>query len=215
MQTQQDEHVTPPKMTSPPVNIHVYQDSNGKRSNPGNVEAEVKRLMQQKKGSSFDFQIHYHNSYHLPGTLYQVHQRDHSNSIVIINVGTNDVRYRLDPSTHDHPLSKKDPHQMMDKIISHLKKETAPENIIILESIPSTKMDMKPYNDENYKLSKMRNIRYAFTLVRESHIWKGDKYHIHNAFRHVVSKSVAAAIMNVHPVQAYRFQMPFSPNTQH
>ena len=212
---QQDEHVTPPKMTSPPVNIHVYQDSNGKRSNPGNVEAEVKKLMLQKKGPNFDFVIHYHNSYHLPGTLYQVHQTDHTNSIVIINVGTNDVRYRLDPSTHDHPLSKKDPHQMMDKIISHLKKETAPENIIILESIPSTKMDMKPYNDENYKLSKMRNIRYAFTLVRESHIWKGDKYHIHNAFRHVVSKSVAAAIMNVHPVQAYRFQMPFSPNTQH
>ena len=202
-------------MTSPPVNIHVYQDSNGKRSNPGNVEAEVKKLMQQKKGSTFDFKIHYHNSYHLPGTLYQVKNRDHSNSMVIINIGTNDVRYRQDPLTSDHPLSLLNPHNTMAEIISILKKQTAPENIIILESIPSTKMNMETYNDENYKLSLIHNIRYAYTLVRKSHIWKKDKYHIHNAFRHLVSKSVAAAIMKVHPVHAYRMQMPWAPEAVH
>ena len=90
----------------------------------------------------------------------------------------------------------------MKKIIDHLKGQTLPSNIVIMETPPSTKYPMYNFNKASYTLCKSEGIGFARTLVAEQHLWK-DEYHIHNDHRHLLVKSVAAAILDMDPFGAY------------
>ena len=90
----------------------------------------------------------------------------------------------------------------MKKIIDHLKGQTHPSNIVIMETPPSTKYSMYNFNKASYFLCKNEGIGFAHTLVAEQHLWR-DEYHIRDDHRHLLVKSVAAAILAMEPFGAY------------
>ena len=90
----------------------------------------------------------------------------------------------------------------MKKIIDYLKTQTHPSNIVVMETPPSTKYPMDNFNKASYTLCKNEGICFAPTLVDEQHLWT-DEYHIHDGYRHLLVKSIAAAILDMDPFGAY------------
>ena len=89
-------------------------------------------------------------------------------SYTLTFTGTNDIRFRQ--TQPNHPNSRKNPHLFIRKIISHLKAQTKPENIVVLESAPSTKFDITPYNKRNQEICHDLNVGFANTLVRNQYL---------------------------------------------
>ena len=104
--------------------------------------------------------------------------------------------------------------QLQTKIITYLKNFVHPHNIIILESPPlltSPVSDILPYNSTSHSLAHQLGVRFAQTLVGEEHIWR-DGYHLSNRFRHLLTKSVAAAAADVNPHHHFGlFRPPHGP----
>ena len=130
---------------------------------------------------------------------------NHSNAIVVINVGVNNVRWGKRTQWTHHGIEDRHGqthHGYMKKIVDLLKKQTHPSNIIILQSTPSTKFSMDDFNKASQDLSQREGIIFAPTLVKDYHLWN-DGYHIHDAHRHLLVKSVAAAITGIGPFKAF------------
>ena len=130
---------------------------------------------------------------------------DHSNAIVVINVGVNNVRWGKRTQWTHHGIEDRHGqihHGYMKKIVDLLKEQTHSSNIIILQSAPSTKYSMENYNKASQDLSQREEIIFAPTLVNEQHLWN-DGYHIHDTHRHLLVKSVAAAIVGMNPFKAF------------
>ena len=99
-------------------------------------------------------------------------KRNHEGEIVVVNIGINDVRFGKDVGwTHYGVQGKRGMYfGYMQKIIDYLKTQTQPQNIIIVESAPSTRYSMHGYNQASYKLCKKENVRFAPTLISEDHL---------------------------------------------
>ena len=155
-QSSSPEPIPEPKPSPPPqqnpwaeeVTVHIYQDSNGKM-NPGYVDQVVQNYKRANNVQT-KYKTEYHNTFTLPRTFREMENRDHSNSIVLINIGTNDIRFRKEKP--EHWLSRKDPKSWVKRMISLLKNQTTCENIVIVESPPSSIFNMTTYNKENFDL---------------------------------------------------------------
>ena len=178
--------------------VFVYQDSNGKR-NPSKVDHYLQEL-QKKHGSNTIFEVEFIDSYTLPRTYRMMQERDHTDAIVVIAVGTNDIRLRK--QSPDHRYSKQNPQAWVRKIISHLKAQTSNHNIRLVASPPSTLFDIKSFNNFNFHLCRSEGVVFAYTLARKEHLAR-DGYHISFMFSNVVAQTTAASIFNVNPTLAF------------
>ena len=194
------------------VTLHLFicQDSNGRGRGYGDgVEENLHRalnLLEPRRGAPpIKYNHNFYTTYHLRRTYEQMLTVDHTNAIVVINVGVNNVRWGKRTQWTHHGIEDRHGqthHGYMKKIVDLLKEQTHSSNIIILQSAPSTKYSMENYNKASQDLSQREEIIFAPTLVNEQHLWN-DGYHIHDTHRHLLVKSVAAAIVGMNPFKAF------------
>ena len=188
----------------------LFQDSNARGRGYGDgvketIDRELKQLRKTHGLEPEDIQFEFYPTYHLGPTYRKILETNHQDAIVIICLGVNNVRW--DKGTGWTHYGIKDQrghvhHGYMKKIIDHLKGQTHPSNIVIMETPPSTKYSMYNFNKASYFLCKNEGIGFAHTLVAEQHLWR-DEYHIRDDHRHLLVKSVAAAILAMEPFGAY------------
>ena len=138
--------------------VHVYQDSNG-NNNRGSVEQELEKI----KKKDVDYQVHYHDTFTLGRTYYKMLENDHRDAIVLISIGTNDIRLRrINPNS---PKSQRNPHNLIQRMLTLLQRQTKDENIVVIEAPQATWFNVTPYNEANSHICQDRNVRFANTLV--------------------------------------------------
>ena len=91
---------------------------------------------------------------------------------------------------------------LQEEIIWMLKSETAPQNIVFIESPPSLKFDTASYNASTQALCKRMNVRFSWTLIRKGHL-NHDGYHVRFEHQHLMQRTLAAAILNVDPFRVF------------
>lgn len=131
----------------------------------------------------------------LEHTLNVLKSTDHSNAVVIISVMTNNAEAYQSVS-HSQSILR--------NIVDTLKLETSSQNIIILKSPPSRNFNIFQYNKAMYDLCQSAGVFLARTLVKQIHI-KPDGLHILDQYKHLMVKSIAAAIKKVDPKGHYGF----------
>ena len=189
--------------------VRYYGDSNSKGRFPGSgIKDTILPELQKLGGTRYipqaDYDIECHDTFRLRATYEEMLKRNHEGEIVVVNIGINDVRFGKDVGwTHYGVQGKRGMYfGYMQKIIDYLKTQTQPQNIIIVESAPSTKYSMHVYNQASFKLCKKENVRFAPTLISEEHLWS-DGYHISDNHRYLLTRTTAAAIKKVDPHQTY------------
>ena len=121
-----------------------------------------------------------------------------TNAIVVIGIMTNEAKF-------SKPI--RNTHSRLSRIITKLKTQTHPDNIVILEAVPSLPFNIFAYNNASWVLCRKMGVRFARTLVGEHHLWR-DGVHVRHNCRHLLEKSVAAAIANVDPGRLFRLERP-------
>ena len=170
------------------VPVRIYHDSNLAWSGPDAIKDTLKRVFpKQSKDQAYEVIMCFTPK--LENVLQAVTQTDLENSVVIIAVMTNNAKERQ-PVQHTHSL--------LQKILDNLKRQTSSEKIIILESPPSLQFDVYPYNRASYQLCRSSGVYFALCQLERCHI-KDDGLHIRDPYKHLMIKSVAAAIMKVNP----------------
>ena len=170
------------------VPVQIYHDSNLAWSGPGAIRDALRRVF-PKQSKDNDFEVRMCFTPKLEDVLQALTQTDLENSVVIIAVMTNNAKERQ-PVHHTHSL--------LQRILENLKKQTSSEKIIILESPPSLQFDVYPYNRASYQLCRSAGVFFALSQLERYHI-KDDGLHIRDQYKHLMIKSVAAAIMKVNP----------------
>ena len=201
--------VTPPPPKNPwhRKKIFVYHDSNLLRTKD-HVKEELRRVG-TIVGNREDYDIEFLPTMSVAQTHMAIKKenhpchRNHRDSIVIINVGTNDIRHKFE--SPEDPRSKKNTLQLLQKAISLLKEQT--DNIIVLESPPATKFHIAPYNQAVYNMCQAEGIHFAYTLVGHHDI-SHDGYHVKLSAPLLVPRSVAAAVYKVLPFRIYDHPRP-------
>ena len=200
-----------PGLLSPPPQplqtVHVFHDSNLKNVTPEEISNSLKALTGQANSTS-NFHIIPHETFTLPQTLNTIKRTTFKpTDIIVINTLTNDARQ----TKHRHARSPQQTKNTQTTIISYLKTLVHAHNIVVLESPPlldTPTSDIFPYNFNSYLLTRQLGTRFSETLLGETHIY-ADGYHILRKSRHLLVKSVAAAIVNMQPHQ--RLNLPRPP----
>ena len=130
----------------------------------------------------------------LEDVLPAVMQNNHSNAIVVIAVMTNNAKGK-------QPVLQSQ--SILSKVLNILKPQTPLENLIVLESPPSLNFDIFPYNYAMYQICKSSGICFAPNLLRPSDI-KPDGLHILPRSKHLMVKSISAAIKKLDPHKYFR-----------
>ena len=170
------------------VPVRIYHDSNLAWSGPDAIKDTLKRIF-PKQSEDKAFEVSMCFTPKLEDVLQAVTQTDLENSVVIIAVMTNNAKERQ-PVQHTHSL--------LQRILDNLKTQTSSEKIIVLESPPSLQFDVYPYNRASYQLCRSSGVYFALCQLERCHI-KDDGLHIRDPYKHLMIKSVAAAIMKVNP----------------
>ena len=165
--------------------IMMYSDSNQQKL-PRNISAKI-------KGPA---NIKIMRTYTMQKTLEEVRKNDHKNALVVINIMTNNARRK-------ETLMSVRGYQ--EKIIAKLKTETSPKNIVFIACPPSTKFNTDCYNKSTEYLCKTSKVRFSKSLICIGHL-NHDGYHVCFQYQHLMSKTVAAAILNVDPFEAIRMR---------
>ena len=143
----------------------------------------------------------------LPQTLNKIKQTNFKpNDRIIIHILTNDARQ----TKNRNRRSPEQTRQLQTQIIQHLLKYIPRQNITLLESPPlldSPHSDIFPYNYASVQLSRQFGTRFADTLIGEKHLGR-DGFHILPSARHLLLKSVAAAIGHFSPHQKFGHARP-------
>ena len=189
--------------------VRYYGDSNSKGRFSGSgikdtILPELQKLGSTRYIPQAEYDIECHDTFRLRATYEDMQKRNHEGEIVVINIGINDVRFGKDIGwTHYGIQGHRGKYfGYMQKIIDYLKTQTQPQNIIIVESAPSTKYSMHAFNKASYELCKKEKVRFAPTLISEAHLWT-DGYHISDNHRYLLTRTTAAAIKKVDPYQIY------------
>ena len=99
-------------------------------------------------------------------------------------------------------------HKLLQHLIhTYIQTYKTPQNIIIMETIPSLIHDIHPYNNAAFSICRGAGVRFCKTLVGEPHLWD-DGIHVRHEFRPLLVKAVAAAILNVDPHAHFRLSRP-------
>ena len=127
------------------------------------------------------------------------------NDIVVICTLTNDARSTRDRQAR--PPKTTATHQT--DIIKLLTPYLPAKNIVFLEAPPllTESKDILPYNIITRYVALSLGARFAHTLVGEDHMWN-DGFHVSFRHRHLLVKSVAAAIAGVHPQTHFKLHRP-------
>ena len=78
----------------------------------------------------------------------------------------------------------------------------------MLESPPLLYEDIYPFAASSRELTWRKGIRFAPTLIGESHIKRWDGVHIIKGFHHLLAKSMACAILRLDPHYLYGHSRP-------
>ena len=175
--------------------VFIYHDSNVAWSLPSTIEKAVEQINTYRPHPIKTVNVSKIYTPRLENTLNAIQSTDHSNSVVIISVMTNNAKAFQSVSR-----SK----SILNDIINNLKKEISVENIIVLESPPSLNFNIFPYNKAVFDLCQSEGVFFARNLVKRTHL-KPDGLHILNHYKHLVIKSIAAAIKKVDPKSHYHF----------
>ena len=116
---------------------------------------------------------------------------------------TNDSRR----TKHRQPKTIQQTYKIQHDILSHITRLIPPKNIIILESPPLLYFDIFPYNNGSFLIAQKFGVTFAPTLVGEQQLWT-DGIHVLNSARHLLVKSVAAAVAGIDPHRHYRLARP-------
>ena len=176
-------------------NVIVYHDSNLAWSLPSTVEQAVKNIKTYGPHPIKEIKVTKNYTPRLEDTLNAIKSTNHSNSIVVLSVMTNNAK------SHQSPYKSK---SLLSEIVEHLKGEVSVKNIIVLESPPSCSFNIFPYNKAMFDLCQNTGIFFSRNLVKQVHL-KADGLHILNQYKHLMIKSVAAAIKKVDPKSHYGF----------
>jgi hypothetical protein len=179
--------------TQPPspqniTDVHLYCDSNTRDINTSLIKMHVNNINKQSNQNIKNYNIHIHTTYNLFNTQKEIQSRNHANSIVIINNITNHARFK-------HPLKQVE--VCLHYTIETLRKQTP--HIIVVESMPSLKFDIHPYNDLIYRVAKKQKVQWTPTLCGEAHIWHRDGIHLQRRHRPLLAMTYAAAICRQSP----------------
>lgn len=177
-----------------PQKVFIYHDSNLAWSLPSTIEETVKNINTYRPHPIQNVSITKCYTPRLVQTLDSIKTTNHSNSVVIIAVMTNNAK-----ANQSVAYSK----SILNKIFEHLKTEISAQNIIVLESPPSLNFDIFPYNKVMFDLCQSNEVFFARNLLKKVHM-KGDGLHILNHYKHLMVKSVAAAIKKIDPKRHYR-----------
>ena len=179
--------------------VRIYHDSNLKWSSPHKIMNYVKDLsLRYNDLSPNNLEI----SMTYTPTLEDMHSAldrdDNTNAIVIISTLTNNVKVK-------QTVGKT--RLLLQRAINSLKAQTASENIIFLESPPSLRFDIFYHNQMAFQLCKDSKVRFAYNLLARDHI-KLDGLHILPKYKHLMVKSVAAAISKREPFSLLGRKIP-------
>ena len=179
--------------------VRIYHDSNLKWSSPDKIMKNVKDLsLRYVDLNPNNLEISMTYTPRLEDMQSAINKDDNTNGIVIISTLTNNVK---DKQTVGKTRF------LLQRSINSLKAQTSPENIIFLESPPSLRFDIFHHNQMAFQLCKHSRVRFAFNLLARSHI-KPDGLHILPEFKHLMVKSVAAAIAKREPFSLLGLRIP-------
>ena len=178
--------------TNVPDKVIYYTDSNTRMSQ--HILRE--KMNEIRKNSGRVPKLEQVPAYTLQKAHKIIQTNNHENAVVIINLMTNNVRRGESPASI---------RALQEEIIWMLKSETAPQNIIFVESPPSLKFDTASYNASTQSLCKRMNVRFSWTLIRKGHLNK-DGYHVRYEHQHLMQRTLAAAILNVVPFKAFNLR---------
>ena len=116
-----------------------------------------------------------------------VKTRDHSDAIVVVSVLTNNAK-------RGQSLSYIRGYQ--EAIMWMLKQETNASNIVFLACPPATAFQTRIYNCYTQDLCDEEGIQFSNTLIKEENLCS-DGYHLQFKYQHLMSKSVAAAVLDM------------------
>ena len=144
-------------------------------------------LRSLRQDSTEQYDIQFIRSYTLEKTFEMVKTRDHSDAIVVVSVLTNNAK-------KGQSLSYIRGYQ--EAIIWMLKQETNASNIVFLACPPATAFQTRIYNCYIQDLCDEEAIRFSNTLIKEENLCS-DGYHLQFKYQHLMSKSVAAAVLDM------------------
>ena len=176
-----------------PQKVMIYHASNLEWSHPSTIEEAVKRIDTFGPHPIKDVKVEKIFTPRLEDTIREIKSRDHSNAVVLISVLTNNAK------AHQNIYQTK---ALLQEALELLKKQISQENIIFLESPPSLKFYIHPYNLAMFHVCRSNGVFFAPNLLQPIHI-KPDGLHILNQFKHLMVKSVSAAIKKVDPKKHY------------
>ena len=196
----------PPPPSQPLPTIHVFHDSNLKSVTADEILNSLK-IINGQTNTTTNHNITPHETFTLPQTLNAIKRITFKpNDSVILNILTNDARQ----TKHRQERSPQQTKNTQTAIINYLKAFIPLHHIVILESPPllnTPTSDIFPFNLNSYLLSRQLGTRFSETLIGEGHLFK-DGYHVLRSARHLLVKSVAAAIANVRPHQRLKLLRP-------
>ena len=207
IQPRQRTHTTQIIHTRP--HIHFYHDSNNRMTTTDNIQQAINTINGKVNKPQQQFNITHHLTFTLQRTLRDIQQRDLTNSIVIIDVTTNNAK-----RDHENHSSPQNTHNTLRQIIVTLqqKHKLNNNNIIIMETLPSLLFDINPYNKASSSICQELGVRFRPTLAGESHLFN-DGIHIFHHHRWLLNMSVAAAVVGVDPHAVLHLQSPpLGPN---
>ena len=182
-----------------PTKVMIYHASNLAWATPKTIENAVHAIISPRPHPISDIKVAKCWTPKLEDVLSEVKKRDHTKSIVVISVMTNNAKAKQSVS-HTQSLLK--------SVFDELKTQVSPQNIIFLESPPSLNFDIYPYNRAAYHTCHNSKIYFAPNLLTRSNI-KPDGLHILARYKHLMVKSVSTAIKKMNPYVYFGF--PFSP----
>ena len=175
-----------------PKKIIIYADSNLNKL-PRYIIAKIKLI---RRYSAEEPSIEIIPTYTMQKTHKVVQTNDHTDALVIIAIMTNNAR-RKEPvmSVYNY----------QEEIIAMLKTETGLQNIVFVACPPSTKFNTYAYNKSTEYLCMNEQVRFAPSLISKGNL-NNDGYHVRFEYQHLMSQTIAAAIMNVDPFEAFKMR---------
>ena len=175
-----------------PKKIVIYSDSNLNKL-PRNIIAKIKLI---RRYSAEEPSIEIIPTYTMQKTHKVVQTNDHTDALVIIAIMTNNAR-RKEPVMSVY--------RYQEEIIAMLKTETGLQNIVFVACPPSTKFNTYAYNKSTEYLCMNEQVRFAPSLISKGNL-NNNGYHVRFEYQHLMSQTVAAAIMNVDPFEAFKMR---------
>ena len=185
-----------------PQKVRIYHDSNLQWSSPAEIRKNISSLNIK---DAQNVQISLCKTSKLEDMVRAVEHDDNRNTIVIISTMTNNAK--------NHESFSKC-RSLLKKAFDILQRQTCMKNVIFLESPPSHKFEIFFYNKMAHALCKDTGATFALNLVVYPHI-KSDGLHIKAPFKHLMTKSVAAAIVKKVPYFLFGLTIPRRYPCQH